>query len=62
MNKAIRVIGSIVLAILSMNIPVFFGVSIVAHWNPYYILFLGIGTIGELCLLSLYIYFEAEEE
>ena len=61
MSKVIRVVGTLVLAILSMSVPVFFGVSIAAHWNPYISVLLGTGTIVEFCLVSIWMYFEAEE-
>lgn len=61
MYKVIRVIGALVLAILLMSVPVIFGVSIAADWCPYISLFLGIGTMGEICVVGIWIYFTAEE-
>ena len=62
MSKVIRVVGVLVLTILSISVPVFFGVSIVSHWNSYISVLLGTGTLVEICLVSIWIYFETEEK
>ena len=61
MSKVIRVVGALVMAILSMIVPVIFGVSIAAHWNTSISILLGMGTILEISAVSIWIYFETEE-
>ena len=62
MNKVIRVIGALILAILIVSIPVLFGCSIASPWTPYVSLLLGIGTIGEIAIVAIWIYCETEDE
>lgn len=60
MRKAIRVIGALVVAILLVSVPVLFGCSLAAPWNAYPLL--GIGTMGEVAVVCILVYFEAEDE
>ena len=62
MNKVVRVVGVIVLAILAVSVPVLFGVSIAANWSAYARIWLGFGVMTEICLLSTQFYFEIEME
>lgn len=62
MNKVIRVIGALVMAILSVSVPVLLGCSLAAPWAPYISLLLGLGTMGEIAVVCIRVYFEAEDE
>lgn len=61
MSALIKKLGTLVFTILSVSVPVIFGVSIGANWHPGIRILLGIGTIGEICIMSVWIYFETEE-
>lgn len=62
MSKVIRVIGALVMAILSVSVPVLLGCSLAAPWSAYISLLLGIGTMGEVAVVCILVYFEAEDE
>lgn len=62
MSKVIRMIGAIVLAILTMSVPVLFGVSLIINWSAYISLLLGMGTVGEITVVCIWFYFAAEDE
>lgn len=61
MNIIIQVIGALVLAILSIGIPVIFGISIVVNWNFYISLLLGMTTMIEIVVVWVW-FFEMKDE
>lgn len=61
MSKVIRVIGTLILVILILSIPVLFGYSLASPWPTYVSVLLGIGTIGEIAVGSIWLYFEADD-
>lgn len=60
MNKVIRIIGALVLAILTVSVPVIFGISIAVNWNISPLL--GIVTVVEIVGVCIWYYFAAEDE
>lgn len=62
MNTIIRLIGALVLAILSIGIPAIFGIAIAANWNPYISLLLGMITMGEIAIVGDWFYFGTKDE
>lgn len=56
----IRAIGSFVVAILIMAIPILATLSWVCDWHDFFIFVLTIGTLGEIIGLTCAIYANAE--
>lgn len=61
MNKIIRVIGTLILVILIWSVPVLFGCSLALPWALYVRFLLGIGTIGEIAVGGILIYFKTDD-
>jgi hypothetical protein len=62
LDKLIRMIGSIVISVVLMSIPILCACSFALNWFVMFKIFFIWGTLTETVVLSIEIYFKAESE